>query len=625
MRYVGQEHTLTIAAPAPGGVLGDDAEAVAERVHSTSTSARSATARRGAGDRLRFARSRPPPLHAPPSRSRRPDDVRAGGAAGSRRRVVVHPRRRLSFRVSPRSHAARRDAELDGPAIVAEPTTTTYLDAGYTAEVHPAARHDQAVTVSVSDRHRAGTGAQSASPTPSDHHRDRPPGAQRRRRADEAGADPHVVLAGHLRGAGLRRRALRPRRPPARPGADAAHVHGHDELLRERRGRRRGRRGGARAGRHHPLQRPLRHGLAPAGRGRGDAGVPGRGRARRLRGDQGATGWTSAARTRTRPTPSTSSRRARSSRASSCTRAGGWSATSTASRSPTRRVPKMVAGDINAERRRRAHRRRGAGAGGRAARPRARSASASPRMYDHGEAIVRCGSRSSPTAATSATARWTPTASRRAGAVRGRGRDQRLDACASTTRTRPTQQAGPINCPRALDRLGQPDRHLHAGRRRRGAQRGPLPGDRGRDPAGHRCSTPSRRRPASSTAGPATRRSRSSTRRSRQALPEAVPACSGGDICALVCWGTREHTGEPWTDGAPHPIGQGASRARRRRQQADARLRGGHPVHPAEVWEAKNPWLMERVELAQDSCGAGPPPRRPRRRPLVPLARGRLA
>ena len=44
-----------------------------------------------------------------------------------------------------------------------------------------------------------------------------------------------------------------------------------------------------------------------------------------------------------------------------------------------------------------------------------------------------------------------------------------------------------------------------------------------------------------------------------QALPTAVPACSGGDICALVWWGTREGTGEPWTDGAPHPIGQGAS------------------------------------------------------------------
>jgi N-methylhydantoinase B len=90
-----------------------------------------------------------------------------------------------------------------------------------------------------------------------------------------------------------------------------------------------------------------------------------------------------------------------------------------------------------------------------------------------------------------------------------------------------------------------------------------------------------------------------------KAMPGAVPACSGGDICALVWWGTREKTGEPWTDGSPHPIGQGGH----------ARGDGGsslmHVSEAAtrftctEVWEAKNPWLLERVELAQDSCGPG--------------------
>jgi N-methylhydantoinase B len=90
-----------------------------------------------------------------------------------------------------------------------------------------------------------------------------------------------------------------------------------------------------------------------------------------------------------------------------------------------------------------------------------------------------------------------------------------------------------------------------------------------------------------------------------QALPTAVPACSGGDICALVWWGTREDTGEPWTDGAPHPIGQGASvhgdGASSLMHVSEASTR----CTPIEVWEAKNPWLLERVELAQDSCGAG--------------------
>lgn len=88
------------------------------------------------------------------------------------------------------------------------------------------------------------------------------------------------------------------------------------------------------------------------------------------------------------------------------------------------------------------------------------------------------------------------------------------------------------------------------------------------------------------------------------ALPEVVPACSGGDICSLVWWGVREETGEPWADGSPHPVGQGAHR------WGD----GGTMLHiaesatrfsPTEVWEAKNPWILDKIELAQDSGGAG--------------------
>lgn len=88
------------------------------------------------------------------------------------------------------------------------------------------------------------------------------------------------------------------------------------------------------------------------------------------------------------------------------------------------------------------------------------------------------------------------------------------------------------------------------------------------------------------------------------AAPDLVPAMSGGCICSLVHWGTRERTGEPWADGAPHPVGQGAWRG------GD----GGTMLHiaesatrfsPVEVWESRNPWLVERMELAQDSCGPG--------------------
>jgi N-methylhydantoinase B len=90
-----------------------------------------------------------------------------------------------------------------------------------------------------------------------------------------------------------------------------------------------------------------------------------------------------------------------------------------------------------------------------------------------------------------------------------------------------------------------------------------------------------------------------------QAMPEAVPAASGGDICALVWWGTREHSGDAWTDGAPYPIGQGAHA---RGDGASSLIHVSEAATrypPAEVWEAKNPSLLEKVELAADSCGPG--------------------
>jgi N-methylhydantoinase B len=90
-----------------------------------------------------------------------------------------------------------------------------------------------------------------------------------------------------------------------------------------------------------------------------------------------------------------------------------------------------------------------------------------------------------------------------------------------------------------------------------------------------------------------------------KAIPTAVPACSGADICGLVWWGTREATGEPWADGSPHPVGQGAHA---RGDGASSLLHVAESAtrfSPVEVWEARNPWLLEKVELLPDSCGPG--------------------
>ena len=86
--------------------------------------------------------------------------------------------------------------------------------------------------------------------------------------------------------------------------------------------------------------------------------------------------------------------------------------------------------------------------------------------------------------------------------------------------------------------------------------------------------------------------------------------------------GRPRGTGEFWGDGSPHPVGQGAS----------AHGDGANLLHhieaatrfaPMEVWEARNPWLMERFELAPDSGGPGQPGRS-RARHVLPLPRGLL-
>ena len=211
---------------------------------------------------------------------------------------------------------------------------------------------------------------------------------------------------------------------------------------------------------------------------------------------------------------------------------------------------------------------------------------------------ARLTSSSFPTAATSATGAWTTTASTTS-------RSPSRSCSRSTARrsgvdftSAPDAQAGPINCPIAVDRLGEPDRDLDARRRRRVAQRGPLPPDRGRDPAG--LDVPPARRPrrASSTAGRRCRRSRSSTTPSRKALPTAVAGLQRRRHlrAGLVGQSARR-------PASPGPTARRTRSARARSVTATAPAACIHIAEsatrfsPVEVWETKNPWLLEKVEL----------------------------
>ncbi len=89
------------------------------------------------------------------------------------------------------------------------------------------------------------------------------------------------------------------------------------------------------------------------------------------------------------------------------------------------------------------------------------------------------------------------------------------------------------------------------------------------------------------------------------ALPEAVPACSGGDVTTLIWWGTFAETGEPWADGSGNPVGHGATSVDDGPSAIMHHGEAATRITPVEVWEAKNPWIFERFELRQDSCGPG--------------------
>ena len=89
------------------------------------------------------------------------------------------------------------------------------------------------------------------------------------------------------------------------------------------------------------------------------------------------------------------------------------------------------------------------------------------------------------------------------------------------------------------------------------------------------------------------------------AMPENVCACSGGDICAVLWYGVREETGQFWGDGSPHPVGLGASIHGDGQSARLHHIEAATRFAPLEVWETRNPWMMESCELAVDSGGPG--------------------
>jgi len=89
------------------------------------------------------------------------------------------------------------------------------------------------------------------------------------------------------------------------------------------------------------------------------------------------------------------------------------------------------------------------------------------------------------------------------------------------------------------------------------------------------------------------------------ALPRKIPACSGGDLCDIMMVGKDPKTGELWLEAANEGVGWGAfycsDGPNATMHIAETQTRN----LPVEVLETKAPVMIDRVELIQDSGGAG--------------------
>jgi N-methylhydantoinase A len=135
IRFVGQEHTLTVPVPAPGGAVADDPGPVAERFLDEyertfgsilDEELEIVCVRALATTPLEYNPVPPPAAGGNGDGARGHDTVQAWSFTGSRL---------TAFAVIDRSHLVPA-ATIAGPAIVREQTTTTYLDRGFRATVH---------------------------------------------------------------------------------------------------------------------------------------------------------------------------------------------------------------------------------------------------------------------------------------------------------------------------------------------------------------------------------------------------------------------------------------------------------------------------------------------------------
>jgi N-methylhydantoinase A len=132
VRYVGQEHTLTVAAPQAGDELAAGAELA---LHDTFADAYARTFGHTMDEAVEIVAFRVSTTTALPRGAAPRPAAPVAGTPGERPAWSFARGEACAFAVVDRATLAA-GTELRGPAIVHEPTATTYLDAGFVARVH---------------------------------------------------------------------------------------------------------------------------------------------------------------------------------------------------------------------------------------------------------------------------------------------------------------------------------------------------------------------------------------------------------------------------------------------------------------------------------------------------------
>ena len=88
-------------------------------------------------------------------------------------------------------------------------------------------------------------------------------------------------------------------------------------------------------------------------------------------------------------------------------------------------------------------------------------------------------------------------------------------------------------------------------------------------------------------------------------IRERIPACSGGNVVGEGFFGVDQKTGKYWGTITPSIIGQGADLFSDGDSYVMFHAAGGSQNVPSEILESTFPLFVEKVELIQDSGGAG--------------------